>query len=155
MTELRQRSSIVIARTPENLYEMISDVARMGEWSPVCRACRWDEGASARVGDWFTGRNEVDGRTWETHCQVVVAEPGKAFAFCVGGDRVRWGYELTVVDGGTEVTESWEFLPAGLAFFDERFGDRAAAQVAARAEDARTGIPATLAALKDAAERAS
>ena len=26
---------------------MVSDVTRMGEWSPVCKACWWDEGDSA------------------------------------------------------------------------------------------------------------
>jgi hypothetical protein len=50
------------------------------------------------------------------------------------------------------VTESWEFLPGGIAMFDERFGADAKAQVANRAELARTGIPATLAALKAIAE---
>ena len=53
---------------------MISDVARMGEWSPVCTGGWWDEDASAEVGAWLTGRNEVPSRTWETHCQVVAAE---------------------------------------------------------------------------------
>ena len=58
--------SIVIARSPEDLYDLVSDVPRMGEWSPICKACWWDEGASAAVGSWFTGRNETPERTWET-----------------------------------------------------------------------------------------
>ena len=56
------------------------------------------------------------------------------------------------VDGGTQLTESWEFLPGGLAMFEERFGTGAEAQVADRLELARTGIPATLAAIKKDAE---
>lgn len=55
---------------------MVSDVTRMGEWSPVCRACWWDEGAGPRVGAWFTGRNELPERTWETRSVMVAAEPG-------------------------------------------------------------------------------
>lgn len=35
MEELSFRDSIVIARSPEDLYEMVSDVTRMGEWSPI------------------------------------------------------------------------------------------------------------------------
>ena len=46
----------------------------------------------------------------------------------------------------------WEFLPGGLAMFEERFGTEAEAQVANRLELARTGIPATLAAIKKDAE---
>ena len=33
----------------------------MGEWSPICRACWWDEGGGPQVGAWFTGRNETPG----------------------------------------------------------------------------------------------
>jgi Polyketide cyclase / dehydrase and lipid transport len=149
---LRYAESVVIARSPQELYDMISDVTRMGEWSPVCAACWWDEGAGPSVGSWFTGRNEEPGDTWETRSVVVAAEPGREFAFQVGGDRARWGYTFTTVDGGTRVTESWEFLPAGVAFFEERFGAGAPDQIASRSRDARAGIPATLAALKRAAE---
>ena len=144
--------SVVISRSPEDLYDMVSDVTRMGEWSPVCRACWWDDGESARVGAWFTGRNELPERTWETRSEVVAADPGREFAFVVGGSFVRWGYTFAAVDGGTEVTESWEFLPGGAAMFEQRFGADADAQLANRAELARTGIPATLAALKATAE---
>ena len=144
--------SVVISRSPEDLYDMVSDVTRMGEWSPVCRACWWDDGESARVGAWFTGRNELPERTWETRSEVVAADPGREFAFVVGGTFVRWGYTFAAVDGGTEVTESWEFLPGGAAMFEQRFGADADAQLANRAELARSGIPATLAALKATAE---
>jgi Polyketide cyclase / dehydrase and lipid transport len=144
--------SIVIARSPRVLYEMVSDITRMGEWSPICKACWWDEGASAQAGAWFTGRNETPERTWETRSQVVTAEPGREFAFVVFGNRVRWGYTFTPVGGGTRVTESWEFLPGGAAAFAERYGADAQAQIAAREQAARAGIPATLAALKRTAE---
>jgi hypothetical protein len=144
--------SLVIARSPEALYDMVSDVTRMGEWSPICTACWWDEGNSPSVGAWFTGRNELPERTWETRSEVVAAERGQEFAFIVGGSLTRWGYTFTPVDGGTEVTESWQFLPGGAAMFDERFGADANAQVEVRRELARTGIPATLAALKATAE---
>ncbi len=131
---------------------MVSDVRRMGEWSPVCKACWWDEGDGPREGAWFTGRNELPERTWETRSQVVAADPGREFAFVVGGSWVRWGYTFAAVDGGTRVTESWEFLPGGIAVFEERFGEDAAAQIADRSEAAQRGIPATLAAIKAAAE---
>jgi len=152
MANLSYAESIVIARSPEALYALVTDVTRMGQWSPVCTACWWDDGAGPRVGAWFTGRNEQPGRTWETRSQVVVAEPGREFAFMVGGDRVRWGYTFAPVGGGTRLTESWEFLPAGIALFHERYGAQAEAQIARRTQDAHSGIPVTLAAIKQAAE---
>jgi hypothetical protein len=152
MERLTHSDSIVVARTPEDLYALVSDVTRTGEWSPICKACWWDEGDGPRVGAWFTGRNELPERTWETRSQVVAADPGREFAWVVNGSVARWGYTFKPVEGGTELTESWEFLPGGYPFFEERFGDGAPAQIADRAEKARTGIPVTLAAIKRAAE---
>ena len=124
----------------------------MGEWSPICKACWWDDGETPRVGAWFTGRNETPERTWETRSEVVVADRGGEFAFVVGGSFVRWGYTFTPVDGGTEISESWEFLPAGIAMFEKRFGADAQVQIANRTEAAHRGIPLTLAAIKRTAE---
>jgi hypothetical protein len=152
MDDLSYSESVVIARSADDLYDMVADVTRMGEWSPACTACWWDDGASAQVGAWFTGRNETSERTWETRSEVVAADPGREFAFAVGGAWARWGYTFTPVAGGTRVTESWDFLPAGIARFEERFGADAPAQIADRIENARTGIPATLAAIKKTAE---
>src|ERR1044071_10304311 len=152
MTELTMSESITVALPSDELYAMVSDVTRMGEWSPICKACWWDEGEGPRVGAWFTGRNELPERTWETRSEVVAAGPGREVAFVVLGTIARWGYTFVPVDGGAELTESWEFLPGGLEFFEERFGDDAPAQIADRVEKGRTGIPETLAAIKRAAE---
>ena len=152
MPELRYSESILVARPPEVLYEMVVDVTRMGQWSPICRACWWDDGDGPFVGAWFTGRNETAERTWETRSQVIAAERGRVFAFVVGDSLVRWEYTFATAEGGTRLTESWEFLPAGIARFKERFGEEAEAQIADRTEAAHTGIPVTLAAIKLAAE---
>ncbi len=150
--DLRYSASIMVARSPEVVYGMVSDVTRMGEWSPVCTACWWDDGDGPETGAWFTGRNVTPERTWETRSRVVAAEPGRAFAFEVGEGWVRWSYTFEPVDGGTRLTESWEFLPAGIARFHERYGSEATAQIASRVQAAHRGIPATLAAIKRSAE---
>jgi hypothetical protein len=62
----------------------------------------------------------------------VAADRGREFAFIVGGTCVRWGYTLARVDGGTEITESWELLPGGITMFEERFEAEAPVQIAAR-----------------------
>jgi hypothetical protein len=152
MSALSYSESVVVARSPEDLYDMVSDVTRMGEWSPVCTTCWWEDGQGPRPGAWFVGRNELPERVWETRSQVVTADRGREFAFVVGGSWVRWGYTFTSVDEGTQVTESWEFLPDGITRFHNRFGGDAPAQIADRTLAARNGIPATLAALKKSAE---
>jgi ribosome-associated toxin RatA of RatAB toxin-antitoxin module len=144
--------SIVIASSPEVVYDMVADITRMGEWSPVCAAGRWEDDAGPRVGAWFVGTNVTPEKTWKTRSEVVAADRGREFTFIVGGTFARWSYTFAPVEGGTKVTESWEFLPDAATLFEERFGAEAQTEIDARAESARTGIPATLAAIKRVAE---
>jgi hypothetical protein len=152
--DVHHEDSVVVARGSGELYDMVADVTRMGEWSPVCKACWWDEGSGPWVGGWFTGRNELPERTWETRSEVVAADRGREFAFVVSATGTRWGYQFSEVDGGTRIVETWDFPPSAVAMFEDRFGDDAEAQIASRSELARTGIPKTLAAIKRAAEGA-
>ncbi len=149
--------SVVVDASTADLYALLSDVTRTGEWSPICQECWWDDGAGPEVGAWFTGRNQTAERTWETRSQVVVAEPGHEFAWQVGGDLVRWGYTLRPVEGAgaagpTELAEHWTFLPGGLAMFREHYGDDAQREIDDRTAAAHAGIPLTLAAIKAIAE---
>lgn len=147
------QESVTVNASAQDVYGIVSDITRTGEWSPVCTSCWWDDEASAGVvGAWFTGRNVLPERTWETRSQVVSADPGREFAWVVGGKFVRWGYTLTAVDAGTVLTETWEFLPEGIAMFGEKYGDQAAAQIANRTQHALDGIPKTLSAIKRIAE---
>ncbi|HLI73701.1 MAG TPA: hypothetical protein VKU86_07460 [Acidimicrobiales bacterium] len=74
---------------------------------------------------------------------------------CRPATGTRWGYALAPVDGGTELTESWEFPATAIAGFQERFGEDADNQIEQRRDLARTGIAATLAAIKQDAEGSS
>ena len=152
MDDLEHSEAVFVAASPQALYEMVSDVTRMGDWSPICKACWWDDGDGPRVGAWFTGRNVTPERTWETRSQVVVTDPGREFAFQLRGSCTRWGYTFEPVDGGTRLTESWHFPPDAVAGFQERYGEEAEARLEICKQQMREGIPATLAAIKAAAE---
>jgi hypothetical protein len=152
MDPLTQSDSIVINRSPEEVYDMVSDVTRMGEWSPVCKACWWEEGDGPSVGAIFVGRNETPERTWEMKNKVVAAERGKEFAWEVQGTHARWGYSFAPADAGAAVTEWWELPAEGIAFFQDMFGPDADAQISVREENAISGMKETLAAIKKAAE---
>jgi hypothetical protein len=94
----------------------------------------------------------VPGRTWETRSLVVAADRGREFAWVVGGTLVRWAFTMEPHADGTQLTESWEFLPAGIAFFHERYGEAAEQQIEDRTRAAHEGIPATLDAIRRIAE---
>ncbi|WP_084526406.1 SRPBCC family protein [Nocardia vaccinii] len=151
------QDSIEIAASPEAIYDLVSDVARTGEWSPVCKRSWWDEGGGPHVGARFTGRNETSEHTWETTSTVTAAEAGRAFAWEVGKGFVRWGYRIEPLDGRTRLTESWTFTTAGQEYFVAVFGDAAPARIDGATRTAHDGIRATLEAIKriaEAAERA-
>jgi hypothetical protein len=147
--------SVTVDASADTLYDLVSDIARTGEWSPVCTGCWYDDHAAAgQVGAWFTGRNELPERTWETRSVVAAATRGSEFAWIVGGSFVRWGFSLAPSGAATTLTESWEFLPEGIAMFEEKFGDAAQDEIAERTRQALDGIPRTLAAIKRIAEDA-
>lgn len=153
MPSMTHAASLTVATTPERAYALFSDVTRTGEWSPTCVECTWHEGARAEFGGTFTGKNVTPDRTWETQCEVTVAD-GTSFGWKVGPDLVRWTYLATpgAEDGTTTLTESWEFTETGQAFFIERFGEAALGAIEERTAAARSGIEATLAAMKQILE---
>jgi len=103
-----------IDASPEAVYDLVSDVQRMGEWSPECRHCEWLDGATGpAVGARFKGRNQNRFLRWTTKPKVVVADPGREFAFVTGQgsrDITKWSYRFEPAPDGTIVTESFEML---------------------------------------------
>src|SRR4051812_50021877 len=68
--------SITVKRPPADVYAIVSDVTRIGDLSPVCQSCAWDDPAQAgKEGAWFTGHNAIGDYTWDTSCRVVTAGP--------------------------------------------------------------------------------
>ena len=105
--------TVRMAASPEIVWDLVSDVTRIGEFSPETFEAVWLGGATGpAVGAKFKGhvkRNGV-GPTYWTVCQVTACVPGEHFEFAVifhGETANRWGYRLKAVDGGTEVTESF------------------------------------------------
>jgi hypothetical protein len=100
-----------IAADPAVVYDLISDITRMGEWSPETTSCQWIDAGPAAVGKRFRGSNKHGWHTWSTTCTVTAAERGAAFAFDVqflGRVPVaHWAYELSAVDGGCLASETW------------------------------------------------
>lgn len=141
--------SIGIDATAEEIYDAISDLTRMGEWSPENRGGTWLDGGSGAVGDRFEGQNQIGDRRWSVVAQVTRADRGSEFQFVTGDPAspfVRWTYRMSG-SNPTVLTEVWdvEQLPPTLVDLD-------AERLAARAEAVREGMMATLAAIKSTLE---
>ncbi len=100
--------SIRIDAAPEVVWDLISDVTRMGQWSPECRRCHW-RGDKRGVGSRFIGINRRGWVVWITSNTIERTERGKFFAFRTTTNGVRWSYRLERDGkGGTVLTEVWD-----------------------------------------------
>lgn len=144
-----------VAAPAERVWAMVSDVTRMGQWSPENVGGRWLGGASGPTpGARFRGTNRRGWRRWSTRCTVVDADPPRRFAFRVtsGGLAVaEWRYELEPTDAGCRVTETFVDQRGVLV----RTAGRLLTGVADRAAHNRAGMRQTLDALAEAAPQAS
>ena len=104
-----------MAASAERIWDLVSDVTRIGEFSPETFEAEW-LGAASRpeVGACFRGHVRRNGRgpVYWTACTVVACDPGREFAFAVTGPRGMtlntWRYQLEPRAAGTDVTESFE-----------------------------------------------
>jgi hypothetical protein len=134
------------------VYAVVSDVTRMGEWSPETYKCEWMGGATGpAVGARFKGSNRRGPLRWSTKPKVVTADPGKEFAFEVGSD-VRWTYRFAPDGAGTAVTESFEMLRDLKWYY--AVAERWLMRVDDRKADLERAMAETLARIKVAVEAA-
>jgi hypothetical protein len=100
---------------PQKVWELISDITKMGDYSPEVFEAEWLDGATGpEVGAMYRGhvkRNERGPIYW-TKCRVTESVPGVVFEFAVvgPGDRAMntWRYVFEPAEeGGTNVTESF------------------------------------------------
>jgi hypothetical protein len=143
--------TVGMAADPTAVYRLVSDVTRMGEWSPETTSCRWLSAPGPMVGARFRGTNRRGVRRWSTTCTVTAAEPGRRFAFSVTWGPLaisEWSYAIHPTEQGCSVTESWvDKRPTWMrTVYPVVMG------VTDRGVLNRAGMQATLAALKKAAE---
>src|SRR5260370_38408372 len=75
----------VISTSPERVYALVSDLPRMGEWSPECERAEWTDGTTvAAEGARFIGHNRggpLKAIRWSRRGRVLAADPGRESAF--------------------------------------------------------------------------
>lgn len=152
----RDGVTVDINASPETVYALVSDITRMGEWSPECIRCSWVRGATGPVvGARFKATNKGRrGPAWSNAPIVTVAEPGRQFAFNRSGPGIgsyTWRYVMEPTATGTRLTESFEAerpLGAVMSWLTEQWTGSAG-----RDADLHAGMVTTLDRLKAAAEQ--
>jgi len=139
--------------TPDQVWDLVSDVTRIGSYSPETFEAEWLEGATGpAVGARFRGHVKRNGRgpTYWTTCVVTSCVPGSEFGFdVVQGDKPMnsWKYRIEPADGGADVTESFRLPDTfALRIYWTLFGW-------ARGKTNREGMRTTLEAIRAEVER--
>ena len=100
-----------IAAPAELVWTMVSDLPRMGEWSPESEGGTWIGSATAPTpGAKFRGVNRNGKKHWKSAVTVLDADPGRRFSFRVsalGLKVAEWGYTFEPTSTGCIVTETW------------------------------------------------
>ena len=153
LTTPEHEVTTVIKAPPDKVWPLITDVTRMGDWSPICRRCDW-VGSPGRpeVGARFVGHNQTSGFRWSRECVVTVAEPDREFGFSTffqGRESTRWLYRLEPEGAATRVSEAYQSV---LAPRWVRFLRRIPGLAAKSEANSHRGMEVTLARIKAAAE---
>ena len=165
VTGLTAIAEEVVAARPELVWDLVADVTRVGGWSPECIRVAWlAEPGGPQPGARFTGHNRFpDGFEYEVTCMVTEADRPRVFAWVVlddSGDPARpsssWRYRIDPLPGGggSKVWQRFTHGPGAsyLRAAAANAPDRAAEIIAARRDELRANMRATLRAMKAAAE---
>lgn len=104
-------ASIDVDASPEQVWKVVSDLERMGEWSPQCKKMKVF-GGDVRKGTTTVNVNRKGFLVWPTTAKVTVFEPNQAIAFRIVENHTTWSYTLTPNGAGTTVVEKRE-APTG------------------------------------------
>ncbi len=106
--------AVEVAAAPADVWDVATDVTRVGEWSHECQTVTWLDGATgARPGARFRGRNHAGVFRWARVCEVVSSEPWEFTWRTVPSplypDTTIWTIRLhETPSGGTRIEQRYE-----------------------------------------------
>lgn len=151
MTAALIEESIEIDATPEQVWSVISDLERMGEWSPQCKKMII-RGGTVGLGTRTININRRGPLVWPTTSKVVRFEPNREIAFRVAENHTVWSYTITPGDSGVTLTERREVngstTKISSILVDKLFGGAESFET-----ELKLGMAETLGKIKRAAEK--
>jgi hypothetical protein len=128
MGTLPKSGSVTVdtAATPQQVWDLLADVTRAGEWSHETQGGEWLDGAAgAAPGVRFRGRNKQGRTRWTRVCEILEADAPRTLSWRtipsrLYADSTRWTYELEPTDTGCRITQRFEVIQIS-PFFDWLF----------------------------------
>jgi hemerythrin-like domain-containing protein len=115
--QLENHVAVTVDADIDEVWDVVRDVTRVGEWSHECVGAKWLAGASAPApGARFKGRNRASVFRWGRVCEIVSADPyelvWKTVPSALYPDSSQWRITLTKVDEGTRIAQDFHVLRA-------------------------------------------
>jgi len=98
------QAEIDINAPVQKVWQLITDLNRMPEWSPQCRMMK--ALGPVRQGTRTVNLNRRNRVFWPTTSTITEVIPEKKLAFRVNANNTIWSYELEPTANGTRVVES-------------------------------------------------
>lgn len=146
------QGTAVIAATPEQVWELITDISFPVRFSGELTATEWVEGDAVAVGARFRGHNSHPALgQWSTESVIVEVEPGRRWVWNVQGfdgaaPSASWGFEIDPTRDGALVRQWGRLGPgrSGLSFAIDSMPDKEGKIVDNRLAEWQAGIDANL-----------
>jgi len=110
------RCEATTSASPEAVWRVLSDPARIGEWSHETSDGAWIDGATeARPGARFRAHNKAGRSKWHRVSEVVAADAPRVYAWrtvptAIYRDSTEWRITLEPVDGGTRIVQTFDVV---------------------------------------------
>lgn len=134
----------------DKVWDLITDLRRMPEWSPQCRLMK--PLGPLRPGTRTVNFNRRNRLFWPTTSTVTEVVPQRKFAWRVNENNTIWSYELEPTATGTRVTES-RHAENGVKATSNFLVNRFMGGVRCFEQELVEGMNASLARIKAAAEK--
>lgn len=112
------RVEVVVDATVSQVWAVVSDVTRIGEWSHECHAARWLGDANGpSPGARFRGRNRARWAHWSRTNEITNIDPPHEIGWrtvptLLFPDSTQWHIRLEPFEGRTHITQSFTVLRA-------------------------------------------
>lgn len=114
-TKLSGRQETTTSASPAEVWSVLADVTRVGEWSHECRSAEWLDGAAAaEVGARFRGKSRSGIMRWSRACTFTRVDEPRELAWIthggICGDHTEWRYLLEPTEAGTRLVQFYRVL---------------------------------------------
>lgn len=145
------RAETVINASVDEVWAVVTDVARMPEWSDEVVKVIPLKSGGLRLNQWYLGINRRKAVVWPTRSVVSALEPETKLAWLTKSSGAEWIYELSPEGQGTKVVHRRP-IPRKLTPVSKAFAAVALGGGAEHADELEVSMGRTLERIKAAIE---